>query len=87
MGYYKNSRGVECFSPDSDEETLYICSDGGISFEELWDQIRWYFETPEKKLEMSDITISTEIIHTRAIYHDLMDWSDWNNYIVITKNS
>lgn len=86
MGYYKNSNGIECFQPDSDENTLYIetgwCQ---IDIEEMWDQIRFHFEKPGTIVKMSDFTIRSELIHTRCLGYDLMDWGDHDNFLIIER--
>ena len=80
MGYYKNSRGIDCFEPDNTEDTLYIDSSGGLDFADIIERIESHFKIP---FNPSDFLITAERIHTYCIYYDMYDSGDYTNYIVI----
>lgn len=83
MGYYKNSRGIECFDPDNTDTEFYFWAEG------TWDMLD-PIEAAAKHFKCctSDIlhrgTIRAEHIHVRCLGYDSYDRGDWSNYIVIT---
>ncbi|QDJ96270.1 hypothetical protein Xoosp13_83 [Xanthomonas phage Xoo-sp13] len=82
MGYYKDNQGIDCFSPDNTENTLYIeIGNGEKSADALTESIHEHF---------GDIgnaySISAEKIHTRCLGYDLYDSSDYDMFLIITKD-
>ncbi len=80
MGQWKDSHGVDCFSPDDTQDKMYIDSDycsQGFSYllekaEEKWPGIR-----------QEELSIGAERIHTDAIYYDLYCPSDYTMYLTL----
>lgn len=83
MGYQRREGqyNIVDYTPDNDENTLYIRTDDYTDFEEIIAQTRKHFGTNN----ISDFLISSEYIHTRCVYYDLYDSGDYDNYIVIRR--
>jgi hypothetical protein len=82
MGKHLRAGTQACwdFTPDDTDDKMYIQSNfGSITLEELLEKAKEKWPT----LQLSDINISSEKIHTRAIYYDLHDASDWDDYIIL----
>lgn len=79
MGKY-TYRGVECFSPDNDENTLYL-NNYGDSLVEVRAKIIEHFGVSAEEAE-TDFAITAEHIHTRCIGLDYHDSGDWDTFIV-----
>ena len=84
MGYYKESSGIECFTPDDAEDCFYI------------EQGPWYGDTSLSDImEMAakkwpdnppgNIVIKAEYIHIRCLGYDMYDPSDYSNFLKIVK--
>ena len=77
-----NSEIVD-FQPDNDENTIYVLAcDNSITLTDLIDIAREKWGTWG-----NDISISAEHVHTRCIYYDRYDSSDYDDYIVLRKES
>lgn len=81
MGYYKNSRGIDCFQPDDTENTFYL--DTQLFSHEIT-EIK---ELAKQKFPGYDgeLKITAEYIHTRCLYYDLYDRGDYDIFLVISK--
>lgn len=79
MGY--TTRGsITDFWPDDTEDKKYLVSDV-INLESLYEKIKeWWPNT-----HLSNISISSEKIHTSCIYYDLYDPSDYTDFIIIER--
>jgi hypothetical protein len=85
MGY--GTRGgslghtIRTFWPDDDENTLHIesntCPTLAVLLEKA--QEKW------PGVELHNIRISAEKIHTDCLGYDLYDSSDWTDFIILTK--
>ena len=69
------------FSPENTQNVLYVYSNGGYSLDDLIDAAKHYF-SPD--VDIADIVITSEYIHTRCIDYDRYDASDYDNYVVMT---
>lgn len=78
MGIYKQG-AITNYWPDNDENTLYL--GGSMTFSEIMEQIRTHFG----ECDLSNFTAEGERIHTRCIYFDLHDPSDWDDFLVIRR--
>ena len=80
MGYTTNN-GIENFWPDDTDSVKYISF--STAFDELYNKIdEWW---PD--VNIRDIIISVEYIHTKCLTYDLYDSSDYTCFIVITNTS
>ena len=78
---------VDDYSPQNDKDTLYIYTGinaGGtkIDFADLLVQIAQHFG---EDISLSDLDITSERLHTRAIRYDLYDAFDYDTYLIITR--
>lgn len=71
------------YTPDNDENTLYIL-DTRMSILDLIERVKDYFG---QDVNLDTLNIRSEKIHTRCIYYDLHDSSDWDDYIVIERDT
>lgn len=69
------------YTPQNDENTLYIPSGYNLNLSELLEMATDHFPG----VELSDLTIESEKIHTRCITYDLYDSGDWDDYIIIRR--
>lgn len=83
MGYYKDGH-ITNFTPDDTDQELYIeASYQDISLPEILAKAR---EKWGEHIQYEDISVRPENIHTRCLYYDLHDSSDWDDYLVISLN-
>jgi len=81
MGYtHKGS--ITNFWPDDTENEIYIEDTGNISLQDIIDIINKEWGD----VNIDDIYIGSEKIHTYCITYDLYDPSDYTNFITITKD-
>jgi fumarate reductase subunit C len=80
MGY-STRFGTEItdFWPDDDDTTLYLAS-GWLTLAELIQHAKGHFG---EAVQMEDIEVSSEKIHTHCIYYDLYDAGDYTDFIVL----
>ena len=79
MGY--STRGsITDFEPDDTDTEMYIVSTG----ETLDDIIEKARTKWGKDINLGDIIIESEKIHTSCIYYDGYDGGDWTNYLKLT---
>ena len=72
------------YTPENDKNTLYINSNYiSIGFEELQQCIENHFGA---EINMADLSIEAEYIHTECLGYDLYDPSDYTRFLVIRKN-
>lgn len=82
MGKY-TWNGVECFTPDNDNNTLYL-SNVGYTLADLRQKIAEHFSVSAEEAD-TGFEVTTEYIHTDCLGLDYHDASDWTNFIVITR--
>ena len=82
MGKYVH-QGVECYRPDSDENTLYLL-DSLYTIDGLRQQIIEHFSVSADEADQ-DFVFSTENIHTHCLGYDGYDAGDWTQFIVIRR--
>lgn len=83
MGYGTRSGTILTFTPDNDENTLYIEAHySSISLVEIADKAREHFGAD---LSLSEINIEAEHIHTDCLSYDRYDATDYTNYLKITR--
>jgi len=85
MGLYKDSRGINCFSPDDTDETFYIPTgwmDHRVCISDIIEKAK---EKWPDGYELEDLNITAEYIHTDCLGYDLYDAGDYTNYIKITR--
>lgn len=71
------------FTPDNNENTLYIESNYSMNLSYIMEKARQHFG---ESIIFNELSISSEHIHTRCLGYDQYDSSDWDNYLVIEKN-
>lgn len=78
MGYSKDG-SITNFWPDDDKDTMYLHDCSGLPLSHLIEkaQEKW------PGIDLDNIDISAEKIHTRCIYYDLYDGGDYDNFIVL----
>lgn len=81
MGYYTNGRGIKCFSPDDDENTMYLYSDSQNSLATILEMAKEKWPDAD----LNDLLIESQHIQTECIGYDLYDPFDWTQYIVIRR--
>lgn len=89
MGEYKRPNGIggwiRCFTPDNDRNTLYLDHNYDTScMNDFWERIQEHFGSD---IQMSDLTIGAEHIHTDCLGYGSYDSGDWTNYIVIRRKT
>jgi hypothetical protein len=84
MGYsYRFGTDIKTFWPDDDEKTMYIKSEGwGCTMADLMQHItdKW-----GEDVQMTDIEVHSEKIHTDCLTYDLYDAGDYTDFIVLKK--
>ena len=83
MGYYKRSNSnITDFKPDDTETTLFLeCNYDQYSILDIVNRAK---EKWGDSIQLDEIEISSEYIHTRCIGYDCYDPGDYENYLVIT---
>ena len=76
---YSNNGQVTNFCPDDTDTCMYLY--GEHSLLEIWEICESKFG---KNINLADINIETEHIHTRCLGFDSYDSADWDTFIVIT---
>ena len=69
------------YSPDDTDDYFYLLSNSEYSLSEIIEKAKEKWEN----ITLDQITIRSEYIHTRCIYYDLYDPSDYENYLIIVK--
>jgi hypothetical protein len=73
---------IPTFKPDNTDDTLYIEADWmTVRLDDLLVRVKEYFG---EDVNLENITISAEHIHTDCLGYDRYDRGDYTNYIVIT---
>jgi len=79
MAEYINSRGIRCFQPDDTETEFYLDS-SYIKF-----NLGYVIELARKKwgesIEIYDIDLEAEYIHTECLGYDRYDPGDYTRYL------
>lgn len=80
MAEYLTTSGIRAFTPDDDEDTIYLVY--GRPLNEIIEKVneKW------PGTDFSKIEIEAQHIHTYALGYDLYDSSDYDDYIVIRRN-
>jgi len=85
MGKQLREGTQECwdFTPDDTDTRIYVLSGMDNTMADLLDiaKRKWPSAT------LDDLVITSEKIHTRAIYYDRYDGSDYDDYILIDLKS
>lgn len=84
MAEYKEANGTRSFAPDDDKNTFYIECRFGFDMELLIEKIHEKFG-PD--VDMSMVKIEPQHIQTRCLGHDRYDPGDYDDYIVITRET
>ena len=76
------NRSIRTFTPDDDDNTIYIPNHTNINWNEIRDLIneKWGSDVDRNKLRFS-----AEYIQTDCLDHDVCDSNDYTNYFVITR--
>lgn len=82
MGYHKDERGCRFYTPDNDENTLYIQSEPKWSFSQILEEIKLHFGEDST---FEQFKISSEKIHTDYLGYDCYDSSDYTDYLIIER--
>lgn len=73
--------GIKSCWPDNTETTIYIY--GNYSLSEIIEKVKDHFGND---INLDEITIRSEYIHTSCLTYDLYAPSDYTNFIVVEKN-
>lgn len=88
MGYYygapsnTNLTGIKHFEPDNDANTLYIRGEENRDLDYVMDLAKNHFGD---NIEVADLEICAEYVHTRCIGYDRYDAGDYENFIVLRR--
>ena len=87
MGYsYRNHGQIKDFWPDNDEKTFYLQSGFGTrTLEVIFNDAKTHFARFGIEVQMSDLEITAEKIHTYCLTYDRYDPGDWTDFLVIRK--
>lgn len=81
MGYGTRNNGqIKTYWPDDDDDTMYISST-----ETLADILEKCMAKWGDGIQLSDLTIESEYIHTDCLTYDLYDRGDYTEFIVIRR--
>lgn len=81
MGYtYRNNGLTKDFWPDDTENEIYI--ECGMSLLDIMSAVK---DKWGENLDIEDVNIRCEYIHTYCLGYDLHDSSDYTNFIVVSK--
>lgn len=83
MAKYEDDHGIRCFAPDDTETKVHIANYMGATLQELLEVARSSFG---EDVSLSDISITSEHIHTRCLGFDAYDPDDWTDYLVLEIN-
>lgn len=78
MGYYTQN-GIKCFSPDDTETEFYLEYDASLS--DIIEKVKEKFGS---NVNLEDVTVTPEYIHTHALGYDMYDPSDYSNFLKIS---
>ena len=81
MGYTTQG-SIKSYWPDNTETTLYLASDSSTSLSDMLERIRDHFG---EDVDLSQLRISSEYIHTDCLTYDRYDPGDYTNFIIIEK--
>lgn len=81
MGYYTEN-GISCYEPDDTDNEFYLLGEGHYSLQDVINHARAKWGND---INLSDLNIYSQHIHTRSLEYDLYDMSDWNYYICVAK--
>lgn len=81
MGHGTRDGGIQTFWPDDDDKTIYVARELGLS-----DILELAKEKWGEDVDMDDINIRSEYIHTDCLTYDQYDPSDYTRFIVIEKS-
>lgn len=86
MGETRLANGIRNFTPDNTPDTLYIDASlyTSLTLGEIIDKAREHFGD---NICFDDLTVNAEHVHTRCLGYDLYDPTDYDDYVVITRNS
>lgn len=84
MGEFKDSRGIRCFSPDDTDTEFYIA--GNFSAQSLRVILKLAREKWGDYIDINELLIEPEYIHTHALGYDCYDSSDYTRYLRIEYN-
>ena len=78
---YRNNGWITDFWLDDSDDEIYIDGTSGVSLQYVSELVhdKW-------GVELTDVSIRSENIHTGCLTYDLHDSSDYTNFIVITRN-
>jgi len=82
MGYTtRPNTSIRDFWPDDTESTIYVDASQAPTLNDLLAQAQ---EKWGEDIELSDVRITAEHIHTRCLGYDLHDPSDYDDFVVLT---
>jgi hypothetical protein len=83
MGQYtRPSTTITDFKPDDTDTVMYLnCNYITFTLSEIHEKCK---EKWGADIQMEDISITSEYIHTRCLGYDLYDSSDYENFLVLS---
>jgi len=82
MAEYKAHNGTRSFEPDNTPDKLYIETASLFTMGDLIARAEQHFG-PD--IDPESLSIDAEHIHTRCLGYDQYDGSDWDDYIILTR--
>jgi hypothetical protein len=84
MGEYRAPNGTRSFQPDNTPDKLYIEDFGVTTLGDLMISAKEHFG---HDVELEELTIEAEHIQTSCLGYDAYDGADWDNFIILTRES
>lgn len=78
MGEYKAPNGTRSFEPDETDSEFYVATYGTTNLGAILERAR---DKWGQDIDIDDIELQAEHIHTQCLGHDCYDSGDYTNYI------
>lgn len=83
MGEYRDERGIRCFKPDDDANTLHIETGyEGYSLDDIIEKAQEHFGAT---IDLTTITIRAKQIQTSCLGYDGHDPSDYTDFLILER--
>lgn len=80
MGYTTRNNGqITDFWPDDTDKEFYICEGAGLGL--ILEHAKSKFGDA---IDINDLCIESEYIHTHCLYYDQYDGGDWTRFLKIS---
>lgn len=83
MGEYRDERGIRCFKPDDDADTLHIETGyDGTSLDAIIEKAQNHFG---QTIDLTTISIRAKQIQTSCLGFDGHDTADYTDFLVLER--